>query len=248
MELWAGNERAHRHVELPGLEGDVIALPSGGREGGDLYSLFSCGSARYARIVLADAVGHGFTASGVAAHIHQLLHQHSNIRDTAALLAALNDSFQPIGQLPGAPIRLTTVVTATFDRQSGEFNYAYAAHPRMLLWRAPEARWQALGEGLEGLPLGVIAGELYSEQSVRLQAGDLVLAFSDGVTEVESPEGEQMTAGGFMTLAGETLLSLPQPPALHGFAEALVAAIRRYHRAEELEDDLTLLTLRRTAS
>lgn len=87
--MWAGNERNHSHVELAGLEGDVIALPSGSREGGDLYALFSCGANRVARIVLADCTGHGFIASGVA-HVHKLLHKFSDERDTAALLAALN--------------------------------------------------------------------------------------------------------------------------------------------------------------
>jgi serine phosphatase RsbU (regulator of sigma subunit) len=247
VELWAGNERAHRHVRLAGLEGDVIALPSNGREGGDLYALFSCGAERAARIVLADAVGHGFSASGVAAHVHRLLHKFRDVRDTAALLAALNDEFTLTGQTPGTPLRLTTVVTATFDRTTGEFNYAYAAHPRMLLWRAHERHWQPLGEGLEGLPLGFIAGETYSQQSVRFGPGDVVMAFSDAVTEVESPEGEQLTAEGFLRLADEISARFPRMAALHDFAEALVEAIRCYRSAEEFEDDLTLLTLRRSA-
>ena len=246
MELWAGNERAHRHVRLAGLEGDVIALPSGGREGGDLYALFSCGADRAARIVLADCVGHGFNASGVAAHIHRLLHKFSEVRDTAGLLAALNDDFTLVEQAPGAPLRLTTVVTATFDRDTGEFNFAYAAHPRMLYWHKSACHWQPLGEGLEGLPLGFIAGETYSQQSVRLDAGDMVLAFSDAVTEVESPQRDQLEPEGFLQLANTTLARLPQPPALHDFAEALVDEIRRYHGSAEFDDDLTLLTLRRS--
>ena len=245
MELWAGNERAHRHVALAGLEGDVIALPSGSREGGDLCALFSCGADRVARIVLADCIGHGFAASGVAAHIHRLVHKFRDVRDTAGLLVALNDEFTLTGQTPGAPLRLTTVVTATFDRGSGEFNYAYAAHPRMLLWREREACWQPLGEGLEGLPLGFIAGEVYNQQSVRLDTGDMVLAFSDAVTEVESPDGEQLTSEGFLTVAGEALQRLPRPLVLHDFARTLVEAIRTYHGAEDFEDDLTLLALRR---
>lgn len=224
----------------------MIALPSDGREGGDLYALFSCGAERAARIVLADCVGHGFAASGVAAHVHRLLHKFRDVRDTAGLLAALNDDFTLSGQSPGAPLRLTTVVTATFDRGTGEFNYAYAAHPWMLLLRAREARWHRLGEGLEGLPLGFIAGESYIQQSVRLEPGDMVLAFSDAVTEVMTPEGEQLTAQGFSELAAATLTQQSQPPALHDFAEALVETIRRYHGAEEFEDDLTLLTLRRS--
>lgn len=233
-------------MELAGLEGDVIALPSGDREGGDLCALFSCGMERAARIVLADCVGHGFTASGVAAHVHHLLHKFRDVRDTAGLLEGLNDEFTLSGQAPGAPLRLTTVVTATFDRGTGEFNFAYAAHPRMLHWRARSHRWQALGEGLEGLPLGFIAGETYSQQSVRLEPGDIVLAFSDAVTEVESPEGEQLSPEGFLELGQATLARLPQPPPLHDFAEALVAGIRRHHGSEGFDDDLTLLTLRRS--
>lgn len=246
MELWAGNERAHRHVQLAGLEGDVIALPSGGQKGGDLCALFSCGAERAARIVLADCVGHGFTASAVAAHVHQLLHKFRDLRDTGALLAALNDEVTLAGQAPGGPLRLTTVVTATFDRLTREFNFAYAAHPRMLHSRIREARWRMLGEGLEGLPLGFIAGEVYSQQSVRLEVGDIVLAFSDAVTEVESPAGEQLGPEGFTELADQTLAKLAPAVALHDLAEGLMEVIRGYHGAAVFEDDLTLLAVRPT--
>lgn len=245
MELYAGNDRAHRHVKLPGLEGDVIALPSGGSEGGDLYALFSCGAERYARIVLADAVGHGFTASGGAAHVHALLHQHSDIRDIAGLLAALNDTFQPAGQKSGAPLRLATVVTANYDRDTGEFNFAYAAHPRMLLWRGRERSWQPLGEGLEGLPLGAIAGESYSQQSVRLEEGDIVLAFSDALTEVKSPSGAQLLPEGFLRLARSIGPSHPDRVPLHDLSDHLLQAVRRYHGSKRFDDDLTVLSIRR---
>src|SRR6266852_7658538 len=134
MELWAGNERAHRSLELAGLEGDVIAVPSGGESGGDLAAVFSC-SDNVARVVLADCVGHGDVASGVARHVHHLLHKFQDIRDTAGLLAALNDEFTLDSEMAADTLRLTTVVTGTFDGTTGEFNFAYAAHPRMLLWR-----------------------------------------------------------------------------------------------------------------
>ena len=247
VELWAGNERAHRHVELVGLEGDVISLPSGAREGGDLYALFSCGGERAARIVLADCVGHGFVASRIAAYIHGLIHQYRDIRDSSRLLGALNDEFTLTGQSAGAPLRLTTVVTATFDRMTGEFNFAYAAHPRMVLWRARENRWCALGEGLEGLPIGFIAGETFTQQSVRIEPGDIVLMFSDGATDVFSPAGEMLTAEGFMELTGATLAGFSSHVPLHAFVEALVDAIKGFHGADDLEDDLTLLTLRRSS-
>jgi sigma-B regulation protein RsbU (phosphoserine phosphatase) len=247
MELWAGNERAHRSLELAGLESDVIAVPSGGAKGGDLSAVFSC-SDNIARVVLADCVGHGYTASGVARHVHRLLHKFQDIRDTAGLLAALNDAFTLSNEKSDGPLRLTTVVTGTFDALTGEFNFAYAAHPRLLLWREGEKRFLELGEGLENFPLGYVTGERYSQQSVRLHPGDMILAFSDGATEVRSPAGVQLTSKGFLELAEQTKSKLAHPLALPDFSEALLRGVHLYRGHDgELEDDVTLLTLRRVA-
>jgi serine phosphatase RsbU (regulator of sigma subunit) len=246
MELWAGNERAHRSLELAGLEGDVIAVPSGGDEGGDLAALFSC-SDNVARVVLADCVGHGYVASAVARHVHHLLHKFHDIRDTAGLLGALNDEFTLGTANDAGGLRLTTVVTGTYDGMSGEFNFAYAAHPRMLVWRAREERFCEIGDGLENLPLGFITGEQYSEQSIRLNVGDMILAFSDGATEVRGPAGEQLTAKGFLALAEKTLRGMRESVSLAEFSQGLLGGVQEHRGGVELEDDVTLLTLRRVS-
>ena len=246
MELWAGNERAHRSLELAGLDCDIIALPSGADQGGDLSAVFSC-SDNIARVVLADGVGHGYSASAVALHVHRLLHKFQDIRDTAGLLAALNDKFTIDVEDADGPLRLTTVVTGTFDGTTGEFNFAYAAHPRMLLWRVREARFVELGQGLENFPLGFITGEEYNEQSVRLEPGDLILAFSDGATEAHSPSGVELTPKGFLDFAQSTMDQLPKPLQLPAFSEALLNGIQSYRGSVELEDDITFLTLRRVS-
>jgi len=246
-ELWAGNELAHRSVEFAGLEANIIARPSGDQEGGDLCALFSCG-AGHARVVVADCVGHGFAASRVAAHVHGLLHKFRDLRNSSRLLTALNDEFTITGQAKGGPLSLTTLVTATFDRGTGEFNFAYAAHPRMLLWRHRERRWHPIGEGLVGLPIGFIAGETYSEQSVRIEPEDIALVFSDGVTDVFSPQGEQLGPEGFLRFAESALAELPQPVLLDDLAATLIGKIERFHGSNEFDDDLTLLVLRRKES
>src|SRR5271168_2072986 len=238
MELWAGNERAHRTLELAGLEADVIAIPSGAERGGDLSAVFSC-SDNIARVVLADCVGHGYVASGVARHVHHVLHKHQDVRDTAGLLAALNDEFTLSTENAEGPLRLTTVVTGTFDGTTGEFNFAYAAHPRMLLWRAREGKFLEIGEGLENLPLGFVTGEMYSEQSVQLLPGDMILAFSDGATEVQSPGGEQLTPRGFLRLAEATLAKFAGPVQLQDLSAALLEGVQLHRGRPELDDDVT---------
>jgi len=244
MELWAGNEKAHRSLELAGLEADIIAVPSGAESGGDLSAVFSC-SDNVARVVLADCVGHGYVASAVARHIHRLLHKFQDVRDTAGLLASLNNEFTLDAENSDGPLRLTTVVTGTFDGRTGEFNFAYAAHPRMLLWRARDERFHPIGDGMENFPLGYITVEQYNEQSVRLDPGEMVLAFSDGATEVQSPDGVQLSPTGFLDFAHSTLTKLPAPRPLPDFSKSLLAGIHEYRGSSELDDDITLLTLRR---
>ncbi len=118
----------------------------------------------------------------------------------------------------------------------------------MLLWREREGRFLELGEGLEGLPLGYITGETYNQQSVRLNHGDMILAFSDGATEARSPMGEQLTSAGFLGLAEKTLRNLPAPLVLQDFSRALIEGVHLYRGQDgELDDDITLLTLRRVA-
>jgi sigma-B regulation protein RsbU (phosphoserine phosphatase) len=243
-ELWAGNEMAHRSVEFAGLEANVIALPSGDQEGGDLCALFSCGAA-HARAVVADCVGRGYAASRVAGHIHGWLHKFRDLRNSSGLLSALNDDFTLTGRVTGGPLRLTTLVTATFDRETGEFNFADAAHPRMLLWRSRGSRWLPIGEGLVGLPIGFIAGEIYTEQSVRIEEDDIVLVFSDGITDAFSRRRRTTWPRRVSPPRRNTMKELPKPASLDELAVSLVEKIQLFHGSGEFDDDLTLLALRR---
>ena len=117
----------------------------------------------------------------------------------------------------------------------------------MLVWRAREERFCELGEGLENLPLGFITGEQYSEQSIRLNVGDMIVAFSDGATEAQSPAGEQLAHTGFLSLAEETLRGIREPVSLAEFSKRLLGGVHGHRGGAELEDDITLLTLRRVS-
>ena len=117
----------------------------------------------------------------------------------------------------------------------------------MLVWRARDEQFCQIGEGLENLPLGLITGEQYCQQSIRLNVGDMILAFSDGATEAHSPEGEQLTAKGFLALAEETLRRMTEPVSLAEFSKSLLKGVQTHRGGTELEDDVTLLTLRRVS-
>jgi serine phosphatase RsbU (regulator of sigma subunit) len=87
---------------------------------------------------------------------------------------------------------------------------------------------------------------MYSEQSVQLRPADMILAFSDGATEVQSPAGDQLTPRGFLQLAESTLANLPGSVRLPDFSAALLEGVQRHRGSLDLDDDVTLLTLRRS--
>src|SRR5262249_47358514 len=95
------------------------------------------------------------------------------------------------------------------------------------------------------LPLGVLADGKYTQQTVQMEPGDIVMAFSDALTEVKAPDGTEFTAERFLGLANATAAVLKSPMSLHDFCEKVLDGVRQYHDSNEFEDDLTLLTLRR---
>src|SRR5919108_2311821 len=101
-----------------------------------------------------------------------------------------------------------------------------------------------LSEGLEGLPLGFVAGETYNQQSIRLNPGDMILAFSDGATDVRSPDGTHLNPRGFLELAEKIAKELAAPLALAEFSQALLHGVQQHCGCDgKLDDDVTLLTL-----
>jgi serine phosphatase RsbU (regulator of sigma subunit) len=74
----------------------------------------------------------------------------------------------------------------------------------------------------------------------------MILAFSDGATEIRSAAGDQLSATGFLKMAEQTLHKLPEPPILTDFSQSLLESLHLFRgHSGELEDDITLLTLRR---
>jgi phosphoserine phosphatase RsbU/P len=246
-ELWAGNEKAHQSFQLSGCQADVLIVPQGLGSGGDLSAIFLC-SDNFARVLLADCVGHGYVASDLARHVHHLLHKFEDVRDSGSLLGALNKELTLNRKDSAWNIQLTTVVTAGFDSATGELNFADAAHPRMLLRRNGEEHFSEIGRELESLPLGYVTGERYQQRSIRLEPGDLLLAFSDGATEVESTGGIELAEDGLARFAVAAASNLGDPLSLHHFSETLLDDIYRYHGGSDLEDDITLLTLQCSTS
>jgi serine phosphatase RsbU (regulator of sigma subunit) len=131
-----------------------------------------------------------------------------------------------------------TCFYGVLDPENGSFTYANAGHDLPYLWHGGEAEELRA----RGMPLGLMPGMDYEQKEIELDAGDSALLYSDGLVEAHDPKGEMF---GFPRLR-ELVAEHGEERALGDFLmEELYSFVGE---GWEQEDDITLLTLRRSAS
>jgi serine phosphatase RsbU (regulator of sigma subunit) len=243
MEIWGENTSVETPVALPGLTGWVHSKPiEPAIEGGDVYYLSVCSAGLLSRIVLADVAGHGQAVGGAAITLRDLLRQHVNAFDQSELMRGINDAF---GSGFEGDVQYATAAVLGYYCETRQLIFANAGHPPLLWYRAAEQRWEWLHEetphaekAVEGLPLGLIAGTEYTQTAVRLGTGDLILMYTDGVTESVNEASKELGYEGLLDLTR----SLPvRQPADVG--PALLSALQRFRGASKPFDDLSIIVL-----
>jgi serine phosphatase RsbU (regulator of sigma subunit) len=246
LELKGGNEQACYAIELPGLAAWVSCRPiTPATRGGDLHYLSVCSQGFVSRIALADVAGHGEFVAGVADRLRDVMRQHSDAWDQSDVVRELNESF-----LAGATkFEYATAFVLGHYSGSGEILFTNAGHLPPLWYHARESAWSFMLEStpyakeVADLPIGLIAGTPYSQTAVQLEVGDLVVLYTDGISESTDPSGKQLDKEGLLALARN--LTSTSPIAA---GEALLAGVEAYRGASPASDDETLIVLQRSPS
>jgi phosphoserine phosphatase RsbU/P len=245
-EVWGGNRRADHAVELPGLSGWVYSSPLGpASAGGDVYYFSVCSHGIISRVALADVAGHGSSVSSSAEYLHSILRKHINNWDQSMLMRELNDAF-------GCSCETTRYATAAVlgvHSETGELLFSNAGHPPPLWYRAREKAWCCLQDDttfrvdIEGLPLGMIPGTAYSQTGVPLGLGDLVLLYTDGITESTDPSNSELGDEGLVQMADQVAGESPAE-----MVQDLTSRIRTFRGDAPRLDDDTLILLQRVST
>jgi serine phosphatase RsbU (regulator of sigma subunit) len=192
---------------MPGLRVWLHSKPHGGAQsGGDVYYLSSCASGRVTRLLLADVAGHGESAAETAVHLRDLMRRNINRIRQDLLVAELNDRFSGVVAHSGA---FATAVVSTFFRPTRSLTVSLAGHPSPLIYRLRAHTWELLSmdsetpSALANLPLGVTGGVKYSEMTTKLERGDMVLMFTDGLSEARDQRGQLLETEGLLRLASQ---------------------------------------------
>ena len=100
-----------------------------------------------------------------------------------------------------------------------------------------------LSKEIVDLPLGLIAGTSYSQTAMQLEPGDLLLLYTDGVSEAYDESGTQLGLERLLSIAR----NLPTESAVAA-GKGLLAAVARFRGAAPTADDETVLALQRRAA
>jgi serine phosphatase RsbU (regulator of sigma subunit)/predicted ester cyclase len=222
---------------VPTLEGwqiDPYYQPA--REvGGDFYEFYQLGDGRVG-FAVGDGTGKGVPAAilmtGTSAYLGGVAAASGSSPGEALALA--NEALY--ARIP--PNMFVTCFYAILEPESASLTYANAGHDLPYLHRNGDAEELRA----RGMPLGMMPGMSYEEREVCLSEGNCVLFYSDGLVEAHNPRGEMF---GFPRLR-ELVAEHGEERSLGNFLlEELYSFVGE---GWEQEDDITLLTLRRSAT
>jgi phosphoserine phosphatase RsbU/P len=240
-EVWGGNRKIFRAVQLSGVTAWVASLPlNEGDGGGDLHYMSVCDHDLISRVALADVSGHGRVVSSMAETLQRLMRKNINTWDQSDFMRGLNDTL-----LRSRQHKYATAIVLSIHRITGALAFSNAGHLPPLWYHARRKTWGWLKEHDDplakgsGLPIGLIPGTNYRQTVVNLEASDLLVLYTDGITESENDAGQSLDREQLLKWAREAPIDSPETLG-HAILQRLESFQGRYRN-----DDETLIILQR---
>lgn len=243
MEVWGGNMAGDTGFTMPGLDLWVGSRPLGNSriDGGDLHLLSSCASGRITRWMLADVCGQAPLFAELGAALRSLLVANINRIQQARLIEQVHDQMLALAEAGG----FATALVGTYFSPTRTLSLCNLGHAPPLIYRAKTAAWEickttpriAPTDATDSEPpLGVMGVSEYHFFDAKLAPGDMVLSYSNAITEAENENGRTLGVSGLIQTLDCVANMRP--------AEIVPELLRR--TSVEASQDLTMVLCRAT--
>jgi sigma-B regulation protein RsbU (phosphoserine phosphatase) len=203
--------------------------------GGDWYFASQTADKKVS-LQIADVSGHGLSAAFIGS-MAKLAMTAAAREQPDELLGEMNRLLAP--QIPSG--RFVTMGSCLYDPSTGALRWARAGHPpALLLRRSSQTVAQILGDGFA---VGFFEDSTYALVEDRLEVGDAVLMFTDGITEAQDRSGD---AFGLQRLSEALLASNPEA-SCSDILLSILDVFDEFRGERLIRDDVTLLLLKRSA-
>lgn len=203
--------------------------------GGDYYDFIEREDGRLV-IALGDVSGKGTAAALLMSSLHAAVHAQSGSHDSlVATISAVNKYLAD--NIPAN--RFVTLFYAELDPESGSLAFLNAGHnPPLIVHAAGTVEQLASG----GLPLGIKRDADYREGRTQLQHGDVLVIYSDGVTEAVSPTGEEYGPTRLYEVVSRNIEA-----SASGIRDRIESSLTKFSQGTSAADDITLVIVKRQA-
>ena len=191
-----------------------------------------------AAVCICDVMGHGVRAALITAMMRAMIETHAaEAVDPGRLLTQLNSEFTGILKQTGTLV-FVTVLYCVIDVRVGNARFARAGHPPPLHARRSSGQVQTitLGRDSVGPAIGIIPTAQFKTTEAKLEPGDCLLFFTDGIIEVEVSDGSQF---GIEGLRESVRRNLDQPT--ESLLDAVVSDVYKFGNSTVLTDDACLV-------
>lgn len=204
--------------------------------GGDYYDFIERGDGRLV-VALGDVSGKGTAAALLMSSLHAAVHaqaaSHSSLVET---MTAVNRYLAE--NIPSN--RFVTLFYAELDPKAGSLSFVNAGHnPPLIVHETGTVEHLAAG----GLPLGIMREAEYREGRTQLQPGDVLVIYSDGVSEAVNPAGEEFGPERLYQVVAANLKA-----SASGIRDRIEAALTKFAQGTPANDDITLVIVKRQAA
>lgn len=203
--------------------------------GGDYFDYIDVDKYRVGALI-SDVSGKGVPASLVMVMIRTVFVTYINREDVdcASVVRAINDSLSADFAID----KFATLFFMIYDRQTGELAFSNAGHGPLFCYRA------SLGgctlSKLDGMPIGIMEDADYLQAKVKLSSGDIILLYTDGITEMRNEEKVDYGLPRLQKLLIENVhLNADE------LVEKIVSDVDEFKGNEPPHDDMTVLVLKR---
>ena len=204
--------------------------------GGDFYAVRKLSDDQYG-LIMADVMGHGIAAALYTMHLSQLWDRyHGLLVSPAEFTATMNNELAKVVKTDES---FATAVCGLVDLKERKFRFASAGGPQVLLMHC-DGTYECVENS--GIPLAVMEDAVYEEVGIKIQAGDSLFLFSDGVIEIHNEHGEMLGIDGLAAIVKK-----------HGHPETCIdmagleEELLKYSNSIRLDDDLTIIEARFSA-
>ncbi len=219
---------------------------------GDFYDVFKLNDLPLLAIVIGDVCDKGVGAALFMTLFRSLIRASSlygnmcsalvdaesgsaSITASGVLQNSLHTTNRYIATTHAGSSMFASVFFGLLDTESGELHYVNAGHESPVIFRQ-NGETELLD--ITGGVVGLFPAANYAVETVTLNKGDLIFAYTDGVNEAKNVQGEQFGESRFMEITD------PQDTSPDTFIGIILDAIQEFRGAAAQSDDITMLALK----